>query len=211
MDDGGRIQTATAAEASGNGGAIDVRVGKLILTDGSQLDSGTRGIGRGGDVVVVATESISIAGRDRSAQLSALRSDASGRGQGGNVEVVAPHLQLSDGGAISARSTGASDAGSITIQAGKLFLIDNSVVTTQAEQGDGGNILLTAGSLVDLRDSQITATVRSGVGQGGNITIELPSVVLERSQIRANAFGGPGGSVQIMADVLLKSPERPEL
>jgi hypothetical protein len=54
-------------------------------------------------------------------------------------------------------------------------------VTTEAERGDGGNIQLTAGSLVNLHDSQITATVTSGVGHGGNITIDVSSVVLEHS------------------------------
>jgi large exoprotein involved in heme utilization and adhesion len=161
-------------------------------------------------VSVTATDTIAIAGRDVENFPAGLFSQATGRGPGGDLQVAAPHLQLSDAGAISARSSGAANAGNIVIQAGKLFLSDHSVVTTEAVQGDGGNIRVTAGSLLDLRDSQITVTVSSGVGGGGNITIDLPSVVLERSQITANAFGGPGGNVDIIADVLLKSSDSPE-
>jgi large exoprotein involved in heme utilization and adhesion len=95
------------------------------------------------------------------------------------------------------------------IQAGTIFRSRNGAVTTEAETADGGNIQLTIGSLVELRDSQITATVKSGVGQGGNILIDPQFVVLQRSQVRADAFGGPGGNVRIVAGVFLADPASP--
>jgi large exoprotein involved in heme utilization and adhesion len=79
-------------------------------------------------------------------------------------------------------------------------------VTTEAETADGGNITLIAGSRVELRDSQITATVKSGVGKGGNITFDPQFIVLQRSQVRADALGGPGGNVLLVADVFLADP-----
>ena len=69
---------------------------------------------------------------------------------------------------------------------------DQSILTTEATRADGGNIQLMAGSLVQLIDSQLTATSRSGLGQEGNILLSSPLVVLDRSQIRTQAFGGPG-------------------
>jgi hypothetical protein len=42
-----------------------------------------------------------------------------------------------------------------------------------------------------------------GAGQWGNITIAPRCVILDRSQIRADAFGGPGGNVRIAAEVFL--------
>ena len=57
--------------------------------------------------------------------------------------------------------------------------------------------------MIRLRDSQITTAVGSGRGAGGNITIDPEFVVLENSQISANAFGGPGGNITIRAGVLL--------
>jgi large exoprotein involved in heme utilization and adhesion len=82
----------------------------------------------------------------------------------------------------------------------------NSTVTTAAEQAEGGNIQLTVGSLVELRDGQMTATVKGGAGKGGNITINAQSVVLQRSQVRADAFGGPGGNITITAEAFLADP-----
>src|SRR4029453_11071702 len=74
-----------------------------------------------------------------------------------------------------------------------------------------GNITITStGSILDLINSQITTSVRSGVGGGGNITLgtvghPIGFVVLSNSGIHADAFGGPGGNVNIFANVLLSS------
>ena len=157
---------------AGGGGDLALQVGRLALSDGAQISSGSFATGRGGNVTIVATE----------------------------------QLDLSTGGTISASSSGKGDAGSIVIQAGNIFRSQNGAVTTEAEQADGGNIQLTVGTLVDLRDSQLTATVKSGQGKGGNITIDPRFVILAGSQIRADAFGGPGGNVRIVSDVFLRDP-----
>src|SRR5574341_871617 len=61
-----------------------------------------------------------------------------------------------------------------------------------------------------LTNSQITTSVQSGVGQGGNITIgsaghPFEFILLADSQIPADAFGGPGGNPTMFADVYLTS------
>ena len=79
-------------------------------------------------------------------------------------------------------------------------------MTTAATTSDGGNIVFTVGQLFYLLDSSVTTSVQSGAGGGGNITIDPQFVILNRSAIRANAFGGPGGNITIAAGVFL-SPE----
>ena len=172
LDNGGVIAADTSNPSTGNAGAIEVRVGRLMMSDGAQISTSTFGSGRGGDLSVAAAEQI----------------------------------ELSTGGTISSSSASQGNAGNIVIQAGQIFRSQNGAVTTEAEQADGGDIQLTAESLVDLRNSQMTATVKSGVGKGGNITLDTQSVVSEGSQIRADAFGGPGGNVRIVSDVFLADP-----
>ena len=73
-------------------------------------------------------------------------------------------------------------------------------MTTDADHADGGNITVRAQTMVRLRDSQVTATVGGGPQTtGGNITIDPEFVILENSQIVANAFEGQGGDIQITA------------
>ena len=55
-------------------------------------------------------------------------------------------------------------------------------------------------------DSQITTSVQSGAGGGGNIFIDPQFVILQNSQIIANAFGGPGGNIKIIAGQLIADP-----
>src|SRR5437588_8710944 len=45
------------------------------------------------------------------------------------------------------------------------------------------------------------------VGKGGNYTIDPHFVVMQDSQVRADAFGGPGGNVRIVAGVFLADPK----
>jgi hypothetical protein len=64
--------------------------------------------------------------------------------------------------------------------------------------------------MLHLQDSQITTSVQSGIGQGGNITVGTPGnptefLVLTEGGIHANAFGGPGGNINLFADVFLSS------
>ena len=48
--DNSLIQAVAAADSRGNAGGLDVQVGRLMLTGGAQIDSGTRAgsTGRGG-------------------------------------------------------------------------------------------------------------------------------------------------------------------
>jgi hypothetical protein len=204
--DGGRIQVGAAPGSRGNVGSIEVWVGQLTLTGGAQLSTSSFGAGRGGEVTVVASESIAITGSDREGTPSGLFSSSQGSGSGGRIRVQAGHLELRDGGTISARSSGGGDAGTIQLQVGETFQGDRGLVTATAaaDQGAGGNIQLTAGSLVQLIDSELTATSRGG--QEGNITLDSPLLVLAGSRIVANAFAGLGGNVAIRAGVFLADP-----
>jgi len=141
----------------------------------------------------------------------ALFSSASGSARGGNINVVGDRVRLLAGGLMSADSTGTEDAtaGSIDITFGRLFEMDGATMTTQSALADGGNISISStGSVFRLLDSRITTSVQSGIGGGGNITIgsighPIDFVVLAGSEIRADAFGGPGGNIDVVASVFL--------
>jgi large exoprotein involved in heme utilization and adhesion len=203
MDDG---VITTFTEGSGWAGDIELGLGRLTLTGGAVIDSSTRRTGRGGNVIVAATDTITIAGHDRDGFPSGIFSGTDGRGPGGDIRVAAPHIQLSDGGIISANSTSNGPAGTLLLQAGETFRSERGAVTTEAAQAGGGAIVLRAGRLVQLMDSEVTTTVRGGGGDAGNLTLTAPSVVADHSSIIANAFGGRGGNIQITADAFLADP-----
>ncbi len=205
MADGGTISVATSG--AGDAGNIGLNVGNFSLTTGARVDSGTTGSGKGGTVTVNA------AGLGTISSGAGFFSNAEGSGAGGNLNIQAAQLQLLDGATISARSTGTDTAraGDVNIVSGSLLRMVNSSITTEAAVADGGNIsITTTGSTLVLADSQIKTSVQSGVGQGGNITIgsaghPFDFILLGDSQIRADAFGGPGGNINMFAKVYLTS------
>jgi hypothetical protein len=85
-------------------------------------------------------------------------------------------------------------------------LSQGSTVTTEAGQGQGGEIQLRAQNLVYLQQSQITTTVAGGDERAGNITIDPEFIVLQKSQVKANAADGPGGNITMRAQVFLADP-----
>lgn len=70
---------------------------------------------------------------------------------------------------------------------------------------DGGNINIKAGYQVYLLNSEVTTSVGTGFGNGGNITIDPEFVVLNNSNILANAYGGAGGNITIVTDHFVSS------
>jgi filamentous hemagglutinin family protein len=188
--------------STGRAGTVSVRAGDLAVRAGAQVASATAGPGPGGRVLVAARDTLLVDGRDPDGFPSGIRADTVAGGAGGDVRVRADRLVLSDGGTVSSTSRGAGRAGNIRVEADRVEMVGGAV-TTAALQADGGSIEVLAGDLVHLRDSRITSAVGTGLGAGGNITIDPPAVVLDGSTLRADAFGGPGGNVAIVAGVFL--------
>jgi large exoprotein involved in heme utilization and adhesion len=199
----GIFASAEGGEAgTGGAGAVVVQARAIELSAGARISSATFGRGQGGTVTVTATDTVTLSG-----QGSGLFTATAGSGTGGDIVLQAQAVQIADDATISAQSTGTGNAGNIRILGtDTLLLSGGSSVTTEATEADGGNIEVSAQTIVRLRESQITTAVSSGQGAGGNITIDPEFVVLENSQITANAFGGPGGNIRISAGVFLQDP-----
>jgi large exoprotein involved in heme utilization and adhesion len=224
----GFISTSTLA--SGRAGDIVISAGALELASGGQIASASiaTATGAGGDVQLNLSSALTISGASPTGRSplptpfsdfftdarSGIFTTAAGSGPGGNITIRSPQqIRILNGGTISAASTGDvnATAGNITINFGDRFSMDGSSITTSSTLADGGNIVITStGSILDLSDSQITTSVQSGVGGGGNITLgtvdhPIGFIVLDNGQIHADAFGGPGGNINIFADTMLSS------
>jgi large exoprotein involved in heme utilization and adhesion len=138
---------------------------------------------------------------------STITSEALGTENAGNILVNAGNISLFNGSQIRATSASQGVAGDIGITAAdSVRLINGSSIASSALRADGGNIDIRAGFMLYLRDSQITTSVGTGRGSGGNITIDPVFVILDNSQIIAQAFGGAGGNITITAGNLFRSP-----
>ncbi|MDZ7955531.1 filamentous hemagglutinin N-terminal domain-containing protein [Nostoc sp. DedQUE09] len=178
------IRSNVETGAVGNGGNITIDSDDFSLSDGAQLEASTYGQGNAGNVTVGAKNAISLANGDI---LSAV--EAGGVGQGGNIDINAAILSLTDGAQLLTITRGASD-------------------TQPAGRGDAGNVNVLVTGAVDIAGekndfpSGIRSLVRTGtVGNGGNITIDSGSFSLSNSaQLNASTSGvGNAGNVTVGA------------
>ena len=137
---------------------------------------------------------VGISGNLTLANGAVISSASHGTGPGGSVMVAGGNVSLLGGSTISASAV-AADAGTVGVSAADtLSLTGGSSIDTTAA-ANGGDITLTAGQLVYLLESQVTA--QAGLN-GGNIAIGNPSfVALNQSRISANAAQGQGGNITI--------------
>lgn len=190
-------------EASGVGGDVEIKAGTMTVQNGATLSATTRGSGQGGTVNVNATGPVTFAGPG-----SGLFTDSEASGGSGNITITSSKsITLQDHALVSASSQGAGNAGSITIDAGQQYLSTNSAVTTQSAKASGGDITVKAQEMIRLINSQINTSVAGGdTTLGGNIMIDPQFVILQNSQILAQAFAGTGGNITIISNVFLADP-----
>ena len=120
---------------------------------------------------------------------------------------------------IAVNSQGKGIGGNIDLQAEALTLKEQSAITAKTLSTDGGDIEITVGGNLVLRNtSQISAsagTAEAG-GDGGNIDIDAQFIIAypsEDSDITANAFFGNGGNISITTQGLfgIEFRERPTI
>ncbi|MGH8535815.1 MAG: filamentous hemagglutinin N-terminal domain-containing protein [Gammaproteobacteria bacterium] len=215
LRDGGSITTTTI----GDGDAGTIRITKAarielinqgtIASESGLLHPNTRklivGKGDAGSVFIDTTDMEIREG-------GSITTTTRGPGSGGKLSITAADIELRDGASITSESrSGASDAGrsgEIFVKATDSFrLFNDSQISVKTAQADAGDISLDVGFLLHLRDSSITTSVAEGAGSGGDINIDPVFVILDNSEIIANAFGGPGGNVHIVADHFFASPD----
>ncbi len=85
---------------------------------------------------------------------------------------------------------------------------ENSIVSTQASRANGGSLDLSAQSQVTLRDSSLITVAQGGSETvGGDIRVAAPFLILDDSQVIANAPGTQGANVLIPEGVFIASPD----
>jgi filamentous hemagglutinin family protein len=198
-DQDAAIDSSTAWD--GNGGNVLLNVNKLVMGNSaainsrsgiSRIDTGELlvGSGNGGDISVIADNSVSL----RSGAIISTKSQ--GTGLAGNISIDAgKKLDISDS-SISTQAT-VSDGGNIEITARERVYLFNSDITTSVESGlgGGGNITIDP-QFVILNQSNILANAFGG--PGGNITIIADNVINSaQSSIDASSALGINGTVNI--------------
>ncbi|QKD81670.1 filamentous hemagglutinin N-terminal domain-containing protein [Thermoleptolyngbya sichuanensis A183] len=210
----------------GQGGRVNIRTGSLAITRGAQLVANTRGGGNAGDIRVIATGNVRLAGlTNQTGRSSGLFTNAQqgAQGRGGEIFIRANRLRILNGAVIYALSENNRRGGSIRLSVNEFEATGGGqVIASALRRGQAGSVTLEGGDILfsgsdstvgDRREKFGTAVAnvadgQSGLfadtrlnsrGRGGNITLRGNSLqVLDSATISAQTAGqGDAGDINI--------------
>ncbi len=186
----------------GDAGSVSLTANQVALGGGARIDSSTSSPGKGGPITVTAANGVTLTGPS-----TGLFSETTAGGEGGAITVTGSQVQMLNNATISASGSGPGNSGKITVNAGTSLRMVDSTIKTKSLIASGGDIDVFATESVHLTNSQINTSVAGGTATvGGNITIDPNFVILQNSQILAQAFAGTGGNITIVAGTFLADP-----
>ncbi len=198
------IQTGTDGPA--NAAHLIIRARDILITENSSLLTEPTSTSRGAaGAIDLSAQTLTI---QNGGKISATTFGISPTATGGSITIkVTDQVMMSDKASITASSRGPADAGNVSINAGRQLELHNAssiTTTTTLGQANGGNIEIQAIDRVRLvNNSEISTSVMGTEGSGGNIFIDPKVVILESSNVTANAVTGAGGNITFVTPLFL--------
>lgn len=195
------IRSNSFGNSRGQSGTIQIATRDVMVTRGGEIDASTLGQANAGDILINATNTLTIDGEAPDQLVDALGQPFSFRssigalvgpaaiGNGGLVQLQTGRLTLSNGGTISTVSGGQGNAATIEV-----FAQDQLLIQGSARDGNSSTIFsgINQGLGFDGRPFQ-------GVGRGGDIRLTTTDLRLEdRGSIVASSVSEAGIAANIV-------------
>ena len=186
------------ADATGNGGNIQVETERLLISEGAQIAAITLGAGNAGELSIRASD-IELSGTSPGGNPGGLLAnvEVDATGNGGSIQVETERLQITDGARIVAITLGAGNAGELTVRASDIELAGTfpggnssglfANVQTDAT-GNGGSIQVETDRL-QIRDGAQIAAITFGAGNAGELTVRASDLELAGTSGGGNPSG----------------------
>ncbi|MEO1373983.1 MAG: filamentous hemagglutinin N-terminal domain-containing protein, partial [Cyanobacteria bacterium J06635_10] len=202
----------------GDAGNLNINVGSLEVTDGSNLQSRTRGQGNAGDINITARDEVRFAGiRDRFVPIATSEVSDGAVGDAGdiNIRVTNGSLNIQDSTQLLTGVWGDGNAGNVNIDVSDNVKIDFADIFTGVVSQNGnqaGDININANSVEVLNGSLVDSGI-FGIGNAGNINISADKVRIDgissdgefRSSLDASVIvngEGNAGNINIETQLL---------
>ena len=202
-----RRRRSIETSGGGNAGTITVDAREIRFEGGARATTSTTSSsgGAGGDIVLTATESISLSGRSSVTNAaSELIATTSKGGPAGSILIEAPNVTLEDGARIVTSTFGPGPGGLIQLQGtgadeSVLSLGGRSFIGADSNSsGQAGDVVVSGFGHLELTQSTIS-TNASGSGPAGSIVIDAQHVDLaDESEISSSSTGSAqAGSITV--------------
>ncbi|MFW9264570.1 filamentous hemagglutinin N-terminal domain-containing protein [Nostoc sp. CALU 546] len=202
----------------GNGGKIEISTQNLILQNGAAIVAKTYGAGRGGNIIVNASEFTQVA--DGSSSILQLPSNiitaTFSSGDSGNLTLSTKNLSVEDGGEVLTSTFGTGKGGNLTVNTAESTQVigylsgaselSSTILTRASGSGNAGNLALSTG-ILSAKDGGIIGSLTLGSGSGGDVTVNsknsielvgvVPNVFTPSSLATATFSSGNSGKLTV--------------
>jgi filamentous hemagglutinin family protein len=194
------VSTAVQRGAVGQGGDISITARNLTLTTngdsnqvGATLQTTTLSQGDAGNITIRVDDTISFDGATSGAFTRVIGEAV---GQGGDIDIQARSLSITNGASILAGTFGQGDAGNINITASDSLVISGTAPFPTLADANGS-----PGGFSSLL---YTATDEGAGGQGGDINIDTNSLQVTDGGVLSGRSRSefPGGNITVNANTL---------
>ncbi|MEH1945129.1 MAG: filamentous hemagglutinin N-terminal domain-containing protein [Nostoc sp.] len=194
---GSFISNAVLSNAKGKGGNVNLTARSLAVTGGFQIFAGTYGQGDVGNVNINVGDTVLFDGVGTNGINTGAYSSIAegGTGRGGNLNIIAKSLTVTNGAILEASTVGQGDAGSVNISVRDTALFDgeaadfNRVSTSVFSSGvysrvaslavgNAGTVNITAGT-VKVTNGAVLTSSTAGKGNAGNVIINASDIVFD--------------------------------
>ncbi|MFB2978246.1 filamentous hemagglutinin N-terminal domain-containing protein [Microseira sp. BLCC-F43] len=205
-------------QLKGIGGNIEINTGSLTLRNGATLSTSTFGQGDAGDIIIRSSDRVSIDGAIRFGIDADLFSTSVGTrvssraiGNGGDIDITAASLSVTNGTELTASTFGEANAGTIRINLRDSAIFDGSFETKPSQAssrvefgavGDARGIEITAPSLSLTNGDRLSVTAE-GFGNAGNINIDADAVSLDNNTSLCADTVGNEGNINLRSNSLI--------
>jgi filamentous hemagglutinin family protein len=173
-----RLSQEAFVDTSGQGsGDIQVQGRRVILTEGSQINSINVGSEPGGTLTVTASDSVEVSGTSPNGSISGLFTITEA-GRAGDITIDTRQLIVQNRAGIStdAQPAATGGGGNLTIVGTEsISLIDGYLLTQTQGSGNAGDLRIETGQLIVRNGATVSASTY-GQGEGGNIWVNASSV-----------------------------------
>ena len=157
-------------EGIGQGGNVSITTGRLSLTNGGVVDVATFGQGNAGNITIRARGAVSFdeVGSNGFPSGAYSRVEPGATGQGGTITLNTDRFSITNRSQLSASSLGQGAAGNLEVTARQLRLDTQGSIQAQTTSGQGGNITLQVPTLLLLRRGSFISTTAGTAQTGGD-------------------------------------------
>jgi hypothetical protein len=223
---GDHALVSASVRGEGAGGEVHIVADRVVIRGGGLVSASTEG-GDSGSILVEAAESLRISNAGGvPLSLPVLIAEGvpgpsglyaatvTGSGAAGRIDVVAPLVEVADGGIVATSTLAEADAGAVRIQAERVEVIDGGLVdSSSAGAGAAGDVRIEAAESIRIAGvgaDGIPSRVRSSAtasGAGGDVHLSAPVVMLVGGAVATTTVGatatGDGGQIEIQAGALV--------